>query len=81
MELISEWEAPTPAEATAAGAPAARGPVLIGCLRARLPQFAPARAAVPQYPLPLSHHSRELQRRQSLTISCSSMCSSTSWSI
>jgi hypothetical protein len=33
-EFVSEWEVLAPAEATAAGAPAAHGPVLIGCLRA-----------------------------------------------
>jgi hypothetical protein len=33
-EFLSEWEVLAPAEATAAGAPATHGPVLIDSLRA-----------------------------------------------
>jgi hypothetical protein len=47
MELTSEWEALAPAEATAAGAPAVRGLVLIGCLRGRLSRAARVRTAGP----------------------------------
>jgi hypothetical protein len=54
MELISEWEALAPANATAASAPALPGPVLISCLRGRLTQVARARAAVPHPPALLS---------------------------
>jgi hypothetical protein len=57
-EFVSEWEVLAPAEATAAGAPAARGLKLIGCLRAPSRKLRGRELPYLTRP-PLPHDSRE----------------------
>jgi hypothetical protein len=66
LELISEWEALAQAAATAASAPAAHRPVLIGYLPPACFAGASCRVSLPPSPLPLTARRAAAASRQSL---------------